>query len=228
VNELKYLVLDASTLISLAGSCLFYALKDFRAKAGIQPVISAAVEGESVSRPLGIKRFELSAVRIRHAIEEANIKVVDLSSKSLGLCSEIEEKANSIFYSKHGNVTLLQRGEIESIALLKQLGSELFAVDERNTIMLFESPLRLRKLIERRQHCKIQYYKDNLDAFREILPKATIVRSSELAAFAFNEGFLSGELGTGKKALEGALYALKFMGCAVSIREIDNYVRGHK
>ncbi len=225
---MNYLVLDASTLISLAESCLFYILRDLKEKKGIQPVIAKAVKDESVSKPIGIKRFELSAVRVRHAIENGIIEVANLSSEFKAFCSEIEKKANSIFYSKHGNITLLHAGELESIALLKQLNASVFAVDERNTIMLFENPLRLRWLIEKRHHSKIFYNKDVLRDFRQLLPKATLVRSSELVAFAFDNGFVEEELGTGKKALEGALYSLKFMGCAISMKEISNYVKDHK
>ncbi len=225
---MKYLVLDASTLISLSGSCLFYVLRDLKMKKGLQPVIPRAVERESVSRPMSIKRFELSAVRIAHAIDEGWLEVVDLPGEAVSKCRELGEKANRIFYSRHGDIALLQRGEIEGIVLLEHLGSNLFAVDERNTAMLFENPLRLRKLMEKRHHSKIFCRKDVLQQFRSLLPSAVLVRSSEIVAFAYGSGFLNAELGTGKKALEAALYSLKFMGCAVSIREIDNYVRGHK
>jgi hypothetical protein len=49
-------------------------------------------------------------------------------------------------------------------------------------------------------------------------------RSVDLVACAYEQGLFDHELAHGKLELEAALYAAKFAGCAVSEKEIDEYV----
>ena len=52
--------------------------------------------------------------------------------------------------------------------------------------------------------------------------------STELVALAAEKGYLVDEIGTGKKALEAALYAVKYMGCSVSAQEIEGFLGAKK
>ena len=225
---MKTFVLDASSIISLSDSCLLYLLKDLHDKLDIELVIPRSVEDESVTRPLNIKRFELNAIRIKKGIEEGWLKVRDIGDSAIKLRDELESVINSIFFVEDKDLTIFQRGESEAIVLAAELNSEVFVIDERTTRALLEDPLSLHSLIQRRQGRQIQVRKEGLNKLKDLFPDVLVVRSCDLIAWAFEQKAFSRELLHEKAALEAALYAVKFKGCAVSIEEIKEYLRSVK
>jgi predicted nucleic acid-binding protein len=225
---MKTIVFDSSSLISLSSSCLFNAIGEMFKSLGIEAVISKEVEAESVLTPINIKRLELNAMRIKHGIDAGWIKVAGLDEKGHAEMLALIEKANRCFSTSEGNVTILQKGEVEALVLAEKTGAVALAVDERTARMLVEEPERLRRLLEARQECSVK--KDQQIAL-EISGRFAglkIVRSSEIAALAFEKGFLAKEIGEGEKALEAALYSLKYQGCALSSDEIEDFLERPK
>ena len=136
--------------------------------------------------------------------------------------------ANHSFYTQSGPVTLLQRGEAEALALAKIYEAKALFIDERTTRSLIENPLRLKKVLEKRQAQEIRMNERNLAAFRDMFPDLKMFRSADVIALAFEQGLFNHELSPTIVELEAALWATKFSGCAVSEVEINEYVQKYK
>ncbi len=195
-------------------------------KSGLKGVISSGVEAESIITPLRVKRFELNAVRIRHGVEDGWLETIEMKKEWNLEVKEVMEKANSSFLGPRGPLTLVHLGEVEALVLAEKLGARIIAIDERTTRMLIEEPEKLRRLIGRRQHSRISRNKQLSDSISKRFSSLRFVRSSELAALAFEKGFLREEIGSGKKALEAALYSLRYSGCALASSEIESFLGG--
>ncbi|MBT4596898.1 MAG: hypothetical protein HOC95_02870, partial [Candidatus Diapherotrites archaeon] len=61
--------------------------------------------------------------------------------------------------------------------------------------------------------------------FRKMFSNLKIFRSVDIIALAFEQDLFNGELDKGQLELEAALYATKFAGCAVSEKEIQDYLK---
>ncbi|MFH1234667.1 MAG: hypothetical protein V1493_03580, partial [Candidatus Diapherotrites archaeon] len=221
---MKTIVFDSSSLISLSSSCLFNAAGEMFKSLGIEAVISSGVEAESVITPINIKRLELNAIRIKHGIDSGWMRVAGLDEKGDAEILALTEKANRCFSTSQGDITIMHRGEVEALVLAEKTGAIALAVDERTARMLVEEPERLRKLLEARHECTVKKNQQLTSEISERFAGLKIVRSSEIAALAFEKGFLSKEIGEGEKALEAALYSLKYQGCALSSDEIEDFL----
>jgi len=217
---LNELVFDSSSIISVSQNCLMNILGNLSKKTKNEFRISKAVEFESVSKPLDINRFELNALRIKRAVDLGWLKVeeqeVDLT--------EIDELANNIFFIGNKPIKVIHAGEAETIALYKKINASVMVIDERTTRMLIEEPDNLVKKLRANYRKNIKVNKNSLNNFLSFVGRIKIVRSAELLAEAFELGCFEGELENSVKALEAALYGLKFNGCAVSLDEIKEYV----
>ena len=216
------IVFDSSCLISISQTCLINILGGLKKKTGAEFFIPEAVFEEVVKRPISIKRFELNAVRIKKAIDDGWFEIAHCKDRQL--FDQIGGAANNCFFAKGRPIRLLQKGEIEALALVKELEAEAFAIDERTTRMLVESPQQLRRLMQTRRNIRIEADKRNSSLLAEMFKGLTIVRSVELVALASQLGLLQEELPNGEQSLEAALFAAKYSGCAVSSREIKMFL----
>jgi len=216
------IVFDTSAIISVSQSCLIKIFGGLKEKIGAEFLVPEAVYHEAVLRPISIKRFELNAVRIKKAIDDKWFEIAKVEGD--GLYNEIDELANNCFFIKHKPVRLLQKGEVEALCLIKKIGAEAFAIDERTTRMLVESPREMEKILEARRKRNVDVKMENVSALQEMFKDLTIVRSVELISLAFEYGLLDEELPKGKQSLEAALFAAKYSGCAVSAREINMFL----
>lgn len=216
------IVFDSSCLISVSQTCLINILGGLKKKTEAEFFIPEAVFEEVVKRPISIKRFELNAVRIKKAIDDGWFEIAHYKDRQL--FDQIGGTANSCFFAKGRPIRLLQKGEIEALALVKELGAEAFAIDERTTRMLVESPQQLRRLMQTRRNIRIEADKRNSSLLAEMFKGLTIVRSVELIALASQLGLLQEDLPKGEQSLEAALFAAKYSGCAVSSREIKTFL----
>ncbi len=217
-------IFDASTLISISQSCLINVLGRLNEKINAEFIIPEAVFSEAVERPISIKRFELNAIRIKKGIEEGwfSIKAV----KDQRLMGEIDALANSCFSIRGRPIRLLQLGEVEALALIKELNADALVIDERTTRMLIENPGQLEKILEARRRKNVRVEERQAKDFGKMFEGIAIVRSIELVALAYEFGLLEQELPKGQQSLEAALFALKYSGCAVSAREINLFLQG--
>ncbi len=217
-------VFDSSSLISLSQSCLINSLKELKEQSNALFVVPKSVFFEVVERPLKIKRFELNAIRIQKAVREGWLKVKTLDAEHSALAGEIGEKANHLLSIKGKPIKLIQRGETEALALTKQLGSQLLVIDERTTRTIIENPGQLKQLIERRRGKRASVNEKNSRELKKMFSGLNIVRSVELVALAFERSLIARELPKSRQALEAALYAVKYAGCAVSSAEIESFL----
>ena len=215
-------VFDSSSLISVSQSCLINSLRGLRGDNSF--VVPKSVYYEVVERPLQIKRFELNAVRIKKAVDDGWLEIKRLDAKHKKMANDISSKVNNLIYAKGKPVKLIHSGEIEALALLKQLESNTFVIDERTTRTIIENPKRLKELIERRRHTKASINVDNAGLVKKMFDGLNVVRSVELIALAFERGLIARDIPKSKQALEAALYAVKFAGCAVSGKKIEEFL----
>ena len=217
-------VIDTGTMITLSGTCLMNFFRAFVEKNKIELMISNTVAQESVWTPITNKRFALNAARIKYAMNENVVHVMPPTGEMINLQQKILNIANNSFFTQHGALTIIQAGEAEALALAKIYNAHALFIDERTTRSLIENPLRLKQVLERRQDEQITINPQNIGMLKAMFPKLMMFRSVDLIAAAYEQDLFDHELAHGKLELEAALYAAKYNGCAVSEKEIEDYL----
>jgi hypothetical protein len=222
----KAIIFDAGTIINFSMNSLLDLFGDLKKIFNGNFIITEDVEEEVVRRPLRVKKFELSALRVRQMIKN---KILELPV-SIGIeREEIERRtrefldiANRTFIARDRYIHLIDLGESSCLAISEILSRKgiqnVIAMDERTTRMLCENPENLRKLLESKLHTKIKAKKQNYFEFE----KFKIIRSTELAYIAYKNNLVNFGNGT---LLDALLYAVKYKGCSVSIDEIEQLKR---
>lgn len=185
-------------------------------------IISEDVKKEAIDTPLKIKRFQLEALKIKQLLDE-NILELPIS---LGLddkliktkTQEILDMANTTIYGADKDIHLIDLGESSALAISKILNDKkienVIAIDERTTRSLAETPNELKKYLEGKLHAKMTVKQEKVDFFKQF----KFIRSVELIYVAYKKGILKLK---GSENLSAILYALKYKGCAVSGKEIQ-------
>jgi len=218
-STMKTIVCDSSSLISLAESCSLGALGFLKHKFDVDFVIPPSVENEIVERPSKYGRFSFSAARLKHLLNEKVLRVA--STKTLFPDSQkILSKANSLFRSSKP-LSLLQSGEAECLALVKPLQAQALLIDEKTTRLLLEDPKKLYYVMQA-EHKQVVGDEKALAEFKKSYA-VTAIRSTELLAFAAQNGFFSGYGRDANEVFHAAIYALRYAGCSISQNEIDDY-----
>lgn len=221
-------VIDTGTMITLSGTCLMNVFKAFVKTNNINLMISSTVAEESVWKPITNKRFALNAARIKYAMNEKTVKVVPITGEIEGLQHKILNIANNCFFTKDGPLQIIQAGEAEALALAKIFDAHALFIDERTTRSLIENPLRLKQVLERRQETPIRLNEQNIGTMKAMFAGLRMFRSVDLIAAAYEQDLFDHELSHGTLELEAALYAAKYNGCAVSEKEIEDYMGARK
>lgn len=214
------IVFDSSSLISLIGACAGNLIPLLSKALNARFWISKSIESESVTRPMQIRRFELNALRINELIEQGYLEIHPESNELKRETERLLGLANSIYEFDHNKISIIHLGEAETLAITNLTEADVFCIDERTTRMLVEEPLALRDFISFKYKSKITVDEKRLKEFQDSLEETKIIRSSELAAMAFEKGFI-----TDAKFLEGILFALKYGGCSISEQEILDYLK---
>lgn len=166
---MKALVFDSGSIInfSLNGMLDLFAKlkKEFNGKF----VVPQDVEYETIKRPMSIKKYELSALKVKDLLDKGIFELAD----TLGVKeSEIEEKtkevlniANHTFFADEKAINIIDRGEASCLAVSGLFSNKkidnVIVLDERTTRMLCEKPENLRKLFEKKLHEKIEARREN-------------------------------------------------------------------
>lgn len=221
----SYVLCDASSLISLTGSCLDNLLPFFLERFGVRFLIPKSVEYEAVTRPLSFKSkiHNFSALRIKDLIQD---EVIEVISENV----EEETKAlmklgNNIFYARGRPVRLMHLGETEMLVLANRLDVTSILMDERTTRILVEDPLLMKDHLQKEFRTNIMVNKKHLLDFSSKVENLDVIRSTELLYLAYENGFLRHFKNLEKQAAEAALYNLKYSGCAVSFNELKEYAK---
>jgi len=215
---------DSGVLISLTSACLDNLLYFFAENHGVRFVIPPSVEEESVGRPMksNLRQHLFSAVRIRDAIDDGVITVVD--AKVADKTRRIMNMANNMFYIKGRPLRLIHHGESEMLALSKKLGIENILIDERTTRMLIEAPFSLKEHLEEEFRVNVMLDKKKFKELTSEISSIQAIRSSELVMLAYENGYFRRFEKIQKKAVEAALYKMKYSGCSIGFDEINEYM----
>ena len=219
------MVMDSSTLISVSSNCFMNVFNRYCKKNNIKPIITPAVYSESISRPWHIKRFELNAVRIKDAVDSGLIAVAVINKQIAFDSQRLMDLANSVASLKQRNLKIFHRGEAEAVALAKNISARVLAVDERTTRTLIEAPQSMQSFLTRRYRGDVVVSQEKAREFQEEVSDLLILRSTELFALAHADDCFPPDMKTTPKALEAALYAAKFGGCAISFKEIQEHLK---
>lgn len=213
------IVADSSSLISLALNCMSCVLGELDVKVTVTP----AVYDEVVTRPAKSRKYALEALRIKKLFREGVISTVEANKAT---CDRILELSNSVFEAKGKALKIIHLGEAEALALVKDLGADAFLIDERTTRLLVEDPTSLEGFLAGKGKSKIRMNKERFGELSSYVPKVPVLRSTEIAALAYERGILGGMLNaSGKNILDATLSALKYSGCSIAWSEIDEYMR---
>lgn len=215
---------DAGAFISLTSACLDRLLYFFSEKHGVRFIIPPSVEYEVIGRPMksNLRKYLFSAIRIKDAIEDGVITVVDADVKDE--TRKIMEAANKIFYIRGKPLHLIHLGESAMLALAKKLDISYILIDERTTRMLIEAPFRLKEHLEDEFNTNVMINKKNIKWLSSQISELKAIRSSELVMLAYEEGYFKNFENIQKKAMEAALYKTKFSGCSIGFDEIKEYL----
>ena len=222
----KAIIFDSGTLISLEMAGLIEILKDLKNIFNGEFIITKEVKYEVIDRSIGVKRFELGALRINSLLEEGILSMPKKLGISDSLISSETKKimkiANSTFKSDKREIEIIQLGETSCLVLSKILTEKgienLIAIDERTTRILGEKPDNLKDLLQTKLHTKIESERSNYKNFNGF----RFIRSAEIVFVAFKKGLTNLKDRTGLDAL---LYAVKFKGAAISGEEIKEIER---
>lgn len=216
---MKTIVFDTSSIISLAVNNLLWILKDLKKIFKGKFVIPENVKKELIDNPLNSRYYKLEAIMINGYINNGDLEVYPEIN-----VDELLDVVNHVYYAEGKNLVVLQRAEVEALALASKIGALAYSVDERTMRLLIEDPYRLRKLLERKLDIKISINRAKLDRFHVMIPVVPVIRSTELALIAYEKGLFKNLIsGTVKEheLLEGLLYGLKMRGCSISDLEIE-------
>ncbi|MBN2477817.1 hypothetical protein JXB01_00830 [Candidatus Micrarchaeota archaeon] len=224
----SYILCDASSIISLTNSCFIEVLYFLHNKFKVDFIIPPSVEYETVTRPLELQSnaFSLSALRIKKAIDDKVITVVD--AKTEERTKTILSLANKIFFVRGQPLNIVHKGEMELIAVSKELNINNILVDERTTRLIIEAPFLFKSHLENEFRVAVMINRSNLERLKEISKELKIIRSTELLAVAYEHGFLDRYEKLKWKVLEAGLFNLKYSGCSIRSKEINDFMRAVK
>ncbi len=223
---MRNIIFDSGPVITLAMNDLLWVLPELKKRFLGDFLISNDVKSEIVDRPLLSKKYKFEAVRILNLIEEGGLKVYpgDLRKKT----EILMELANNMFYAKGRPIVLVQRAEIESLALANAVNADAVAIDERTTRLILENPKKLAALLERKMKTSVAYNGATYREFQKEAGKINVIRSVDLITIAYELGLLNRYLfkpELKKTLLEGVLWGVKLNGCSVSQEEISDIMR---
>lgn len=223
----KALIFDSGALITLSMNGLLDILRELKKDFNGKFLITSEVKAEVIDRPIGIKKFELGALRVQSLLDEGIIEMPASLGISNGQISkrtaELVEIANHCVKIRDRWVKIVSGAEMSCVALcmelLKKNVESMIAIDERTLRILAERPENLGKMMSDKLHQQVHVSECRL---KPDCPKK-FIRSSELVYVAYKKGLIPHL--TNKKALEALLYATKFKGSSISFEEIDELKR---
>lgn len=221
---MKTIVFDSSTLISFSETCLINALYFLKEKFAVKLLATPAVQREVVATPMGIRRFEFSALRIKKLFDDRVVEVVatpNLKQQTQNVLS----LANNLFFVHGHPLQLVQLGEAECVAAFEGASINAMAVDEKTMRSLIEAPEKFSEQVASEYSAKVEIDEGKLAAWKFLAASIKCVRSAELLAVAGRNGFFK-DFGNAKsEAIASALYSLRSSGCAISSQELLEYER---
>ena len=220
---MKTLFFDTGPLISITMNHILWVLQPLKKQFNGNFFITESVKKELIDKPLKTKRFKLEAIQ---SLQQINSKVIEVKSVN-GIYEKTKELltfANKCFKCDGNYLTIVQYGEIETLAAVLLLNADAMVIDEKTTRLLIEDPEKLEKNLSHRMHRQITIDDQYLTLFSKAVKGVKLIRSTELVTVAFDLGLLdnySPNIPNAKKELlDALLWGLKLEGCAISEKEI--------
>ena len=225
---MKLMVFDAGPVISLTTNNLLGLLTNLKERYLGSFCVPSAVRKELIERPLMTKKFKFEALQVLRCIHSGVLEVLD-NKEIRNMTLHLLDLANSCFKARGRFMQIVHFAEMEAVAAAILTKADAFVVDERNTRLLIEDPVRLRKILSRRLHTDIAVNKKSLKEFRSLTKDLRLIRSVELVTVAYELGLLDKYLvdipNAKKTLLEAVLWGVKLNGASVSDKEIAEIVR---
>ena len=215
---MKKIICDSGPLISLSNNCAINLLEKFKNEF----VVPEGVKREIVNNPMNTRRFELKAIMLQEAIQKGEIKVAKQTRQMQQEAREVISLSNSLLKIKEKPIKIVHEGEADAIGLMLAWNEKNFLIDERTTRHLIEDPEKVRDYMQSKTKYKVKMNETVLEQLRKKLKGIKVIRSAELIANAYEKGILPWK---NPKALEAALYAVKYAGCSITKEEIKEYVK---
>jgi len=220
LKENKHLIFDSSSLISIGNTGLINFFEEFKKKnPKVNLYITESVHNETIDIKEKVVRYGWIGIQYQYLIQKGIFTVI--KQDKITQNSTIENLCNTIFYTKHGKLELLQKGELESV-IFAQKNNCVLVIDEIITRWLIESPTKLHKLLESRYKEKVLLDKNKLSEANKLIKSVPVVRSVDFMGFAIKQGYFNKF--EGLNYIKPLLYSLKYSGCATTYEEIDSYV----
>ena len=219
----KTIVFDSGTIISFADNCLLWVLRSLKEKEGLELVMPSVVEFETITHPERVAKHELNALRIQQALRDGTFTIPVNTQELAKATQRILRLANDSFKSQGQPLEILHAGEAQAMALVGLTDARVFAVDEKTARMILEEPLALRKVLEDKLQASVTADEATLRELHKAVGECVIVRSTELVAWASKKGLLEMRGIDSRQLLKASLYAMKYNGCSVSFKEIEDY-----
>lgn len=225
---MKSLIFDAGPIITFTTNNLLFLLDGLKQKFKGQFIVVGGVKRELIDKPLQTRRFKLEALQVQSLIEKEILSVME-DEKVRAYANKLLDVANNILFAHNHPITIVQRGEIESLACALLYKADAVVADERVTRTLIENPEGLQKLMEKRLHQPLKLNRAMLHEFQEQTRHIKIIRSIELITMAFELGLMNdlivGIPNARRELLESALWGAKMNGCSVSEEEINKIIK---
>ncbi len=227
---MKSIAFDSSSIISLSMNDLLWILKPLEEKFKGDFLISDGVREELVDYPLKTRRFKFEALMVINLLNNNSLKIYssDEVNKKVVL---IESLVNNLYKAKNEYIQIMQKGEIASLAVAIILGSMAYVVDERTTRLVVEDPEKLEKILRNKLHTNVSINRNNLELLKKEVKNLKIIRSTELAMYAYELGLFKDYIrptkyskDVKKDLIDGLLWGLKLRGCSISEDEIDEAI----
>lgn len=224
-NLAKFIVFDTGPIITLTTTNLLWLVETLKKQFNGEFLIPQSVKYELIDKPLITKRFKFEALYVLDFIRKGIIKInsTDVVVKT----NTLMDTANRIYIANHIPMHIVQRAEMETLALASALHAKAVVIDERTTRLLIENPRRLAKLFAKKLHTKILINMKALREFQHQVGKISIIRSVDLLIYAFEQNLLSKFIPDSdkKELLDALLWAAKTHGCSISVDEIFDVMR---
>ena len=225
---MKSLIFDAGPIISLATNNLLFVLPELKKKFKGNFFLTQSVKKELVDRPFEIKKFKFEAIQIETLIENGVLEVIDTNFIRQET-PKIFGTANSMFRAFNHDMHIVHFAEMSVIAAALELKADAVVIDEKTTRLMMENPRTLLEIMKKTLHTSVSVNENNLREFGNKTKSLKTIRSIELVAVAYENGFLDNYItklpDAKKNLLESVLWGVKLNGCAVSKDEIEQIVR---
>ena len=227
---MKVIVFDSSSIISLAMNDLLWTLKALKKIYKGDFYIPNSVKKEIIDVPIKSKKFKLEAIMISKLVDEGVLKVgkiVDVNKLLFLANSVFVSKENLQVKSPGGKLNILQKGEIEAIALCAELNADAYVVDERTMRLFMEDSEGLKTILEGKLHTSVSVDNKMLSDFKKQINGVNIIRSSELMMVALEKGLFEEYINVKNKRelVDAILWGLRLRGCAISTEEINETIK---